>query len=94
MNVAREALKQAAARAKYRNQQKGQPSTSRGLIHPPPEGPPRQRAGFFTWRALCHSPTTSPFTGTAPPFAEKRFRRRRASVIVSSFHVRQRRTHE
>jgi hypothetical protein len=40
-----------------------------------------------TWRALCHSPTTSPFTGTAPPLAEKRFRLGGASVIVSSFDV-------
>ena len=26
-----------------------------------------------TWRALCHSPAPSPFTGTAPPLAEKHF---------------------
>jgi hypothetical protein len=29
-----------------------------------------------TWRAFSHSPTMPQFTGTAPPFAEKRFRSR------------------
>ena len=36
-----------------------------------------------TWRAFSYPP--APFTGTAPPFAEKRFRRRTVSVIVSPF---------
>ncbi len=34
-----------------------------------------------TWRAFSFPP--APFTGIAPPLAEKRFRRRIVSVIVS-----------
>ena len=36
-----------------------------------------------TWRAFSYLP--APFTGSAPPLAEKRFRRRTVSVIVSPF---------
>jgi hypothetical protein len=38
---------------------------------------------MVTWRA-CSFPS-APFTGSAPPLAEKRFRRRTISVIVAPF---------
>jgi hypothetical protein len=38
-----------------------------------------------TWRAFSYPP--APFTGSAPPLAEKRFHRRIVSVIVSPFRI-------